>query len=194
MRATPFLTALFSLAAASAGAQTNLPPETPEPIRKDLETIRKYQNEVDRLSRREVDRLSRRDPPPTAPDEAGAEGLQFKSITVAPPRTSITPDAPIRAVGNLERDPFEVSPQLRESRNRRVAQGDGVTISRSLRLRALARGPSGGVAQIQAGREVLLVHDGDDLDVDGIRYTVHVEADGLVLRGAGAPQYKLLVR
>ncbi|MDR1351386.1 MAG: hypothetical protein LBJ59_11565 [Zoogloeaceae bacterium] len=184
---------LCLLSSVSATAQTpppELPQGTPEPIRRDMEIIQNYSNEVNRMSRRN-----------TADNDAAnearrqAEATGFTPLVIAPPKTSITPDAPNRLIDTLERDPFEVSPQLREGgRNRRVSQAEGVSISRNLRLRALARGNSGGVAQIQSGREILTVHDGDELDVDGIRYTVRVEPDGLVLRGAGAPQYRMLVR
>jgi hypothetical protein len=169
---------------ASAQSARELPPGTPEPIRRDLEVIQNHSNEVDRLKKGNANEARRQ-----------AESTGFTPLTLAPPKTSITPDAPNRLIDTIERDPFEVSPQLREGGRRgRISRTEGVHINRNLRLRALARGANGGVAQIQAGREILTVHDGDELDVDGIRYTIHVEKEGLVLRGAGAPQYKMLVR
>jgi hypothetical protein len=133
--------------------------------------------------------------PPTTPEAQESEpasadwGKRFAPLTVAPPKTAATPDAP-------ERDPFEVSPRLRESSGRapRFSQQEGMRLNQLLRLRAVVRGPEGGIAKIQSGRNVIVVRDGDELDVNNIRYTVTVEADGVLLRGAGAPQYKMLVR
>ena len=132
---------------------------------------------------------------PTTPEAQESEaasadwGKRFAPLTVAPPKTAATPDAP-------ERDPFEVSPRLRESSGRapRFNQQEGMRLNQILRLRAVVRGPEGGIAKIQSGRNVIVVRDGDELDVNNIRYTVTVEADGVLLRGAGAPQYKMLVR
>jgi hypothetical protein len=133
-------------------------------------------------------------PPKTpATQENGSDGVgrdrRFAPLTVAPPRTSITPDAP-------ERDPFEVSPRLREGSGRasRFGSQEGMRLNQLLRLRAVVRGPGGGIAKIESGKDVIVVRDGDELDVNNIRYTVTVEADGVLLRGAGAPQYKMLVR
>lgn len=117
-------------------------------------------------------------------------GKRFAPLTVAPPKTAATPDAP-------ERDPFEVSPRLRENSGRapsRFGPQEGMKLNQLLRLRAVVRGPEGGIAKIESGRDVIVVRDGDELDVNNIRYTVTVEADGVLLRGAGAPQYKMLVR
>ena len=153
-----------------AAVAQELPPETPEAIRRDMETIGKYRDEVEK--------------------RIGAP------LSVAPPRTSITPDAPRPAFDEAERDPFEVSPRLREgnSRARRAGAQEGMALNRALRLVAVVRGPGGGLAKVKSGQEELVVRDGDELDVNGIRYTVTVEADGLTLRGAGAPQHKMLVR
>jgi hypothetical protein len=177
-----FVPALFS----GATAQSTLPPETPEAIRRDMETIEKYRAEVERLS-------GSSGKAPEKPGEAkpAAEPL-FPPLVVAPPPTSITPD-PTRRAGT-ERDPFEVSPRLRESGGRNRSAPDGMALSQALRLRAVVRGVDGGIAKIQSGQDTIIVRDGDELDVNGIRYTVKVEADGLVLRGSGAPQYKMLVR
>jgi hypothetical protein len=116
-------------------------------------------------------------------------GERFAPLTIAPPKTAATPNAP-------DRDPFEVSPRLRESggRTSRFGPQEGMALSQILRLRAVVRGPDGGIAKIESGRDVIIVRDGDELDVNNIRYTVTVEADGVLLRGAGAPQYKMLVR
>ncbi|MDR2164926.1 MAG: hypothetical protein LBO79_04705 [Zoogloeaceae bacterium] len=184
----------------------SLPDETPEALRKNLDIIQHYNNEVQRRveGNRKRNAPAARSNAPAAEKAGDGESLaqslaeKFAPITIAPPRTSITPDAPDRLIDAIERDrdPFEVSPRLREagSQRGRPAPTDGVTLSRELRLRALARGPEGGIAQIQTRNELILVHDGDELDVNGIRYTVHVEADGLVLRGAGAPQFRMLIR
>ncbi|MDR0717344.1 MAG: hypothetical protein LBF50_08005 [Azoarcus sp.] len=206
--------ALFLLLSASllvfadnAPAQTRLPPETPEAIRRDMSTIDKYYAEVEKRSGGKAAR-------PTAARGETQEGEQeargkesgrgnslgelFTPLVVAPPRTSITPDAPERAIDATirDRDPFEVSPRLREgnSRNNRPNMQEGMALNQLLRLRAVVRGPEGGIAKIQSGNNTLVVRDGDEIDVNGIRYTVYVEADGLMLRGAGAPQYKMLVR
>ena len=119
------------------------------------------------------------------------------AAAVPPTGTTPTPEAtPAPAVA--ARDPFEVSPQLRESslRNRpgSTLGGAGGAINRHLRIRAMARGPEGGIAQLEAGKDVVTVRDGDELVVDGIPYTVHVERDGLLLRGSAAPQFRMLVR
>ncbi|MDR2164879.1 MAG: hypothetical protein LBO79_04460 [Zoogloeaceae bacterium] len=188
---------LAGLALACLARAQELPPGTPEPIRRDLTTIQHYSNEVGKRTGNAA-----RQAGSSVPADASGGGAtetassRFTPIAIVPPKTSITPDAPNRFIDTVERDPFEVSPQLRAGgRNRRIGQMESVTISRALRLRALARGPSGGVAKIQLGRgEIITVYDGDDLDVDGIRYTVRVERDGLVLRGSGAPQYRMLVR
>jgi hypothetical protein len=118
-----------------------------------------------------------------AASDAAAQGL--------PP-----PAAPERLLVAMDRDPFEVSPQLREgNNNRRIVRQDGAALNQLLRLHAIVRGPEGGIAKIQIGKDKpIVVRDGDELDVGGIRYIVAVEADGLMLRGAGAPQYKMQVR
>jgi hypothetical protein len=173
--------ALSAFAAGSAAAQTRLPPGTPPAVQRDMETIDRYYAEVDRRAGSGKEKEN---------EAAGASGeARFAPLTVAPPRTSITPNAP-------ERDPFEVSPRLREGNTRspRFSQQEGMALSQLLRLRAVVRGPAGGIAKIESGKDVIVVHDGDELDVNNIRYTVTVEADGVLLRGAGAPQYKMLVR
>ncbi|MDR1423622.1 MAG: hypothetical protein LBI92_03310 [Azoarcus sp.] len=168
VRTYPFFIVPFVLLSCVATAQTALPPETPQPIVEGMRVIDQYRAEVDRRT--------------------GNAAAGFSPLVIAPPRTSITPDAP-------ERDPFEVSPRLRESTSTpRVGPGEGMTLSDSLRLRAVVRGPDGGVAKIESGKDTLVVRDGDELNVNDIRYTVTVEADGVMLRGAGAPQYKLQVR
>lgn len=165
------LAAVLPVLAARPALGVDLPPETPEAIRSGLETIDKYRAEVEK----------RTGNAPLAP------------LTVAPPRTSITPDAPARDASALpERDPFEVSPRLREGGGRDARLG--LALNQALRLRAVVRTPEGGIAKIESGKDSLVVRDGDELDVNGIRYTVKVEADGLVLRGAGAPQYKMQIR
>lgn len=181
-----FVPALFS----GATAQSTLPPETPEAIRRDMETIEKYRAEVERLSGGTTKA------PPEKPGETtpSTEQPLFTPLTVAPPHTSITPDPARRASGGTERDPFEVSPRLRESGRNRSTMPDGMALNQALRLRAVVRGVDGSIAKIQSGQDTIIVRDGDELDVNGIRYTVKVEADGLVLRGSGAPQYKMLVR
>jgi hypothetical protein len=170
------LSSLFFLALPTAtdAARPALPPETPPTIVEGMEVIDKYREEVEKRT---------------------GGGAGFTPLTVAPPRTSITPDAPRRAIDEVERDPFEVSPRLRESaaRSPRVDDG-GMKLDRMLRLLAVVRGPEGGIAKIESGKETFVVRDGDELDVNDIRYTVKVEADGVVLRGAGAPQYKMQVR
>ncbi|MDR1661938.1 MAG: hypothetical protein LBR95_05880 [Azoarcus sp.] len=177
MRASAFFIFLAgsSALAGGAAAQTRLPPGTPPAIQRDVETIDRYYAEADKRS-----------------GEGGEEargGARFTPLVIAPPRTSITPNAP-------ERDPFEVSPRLRAGNARapRFDQQEGMTLSQILRLRAVVRGPQGGIAKIESGKDVIVVRDGDELDVNNIRYTVTVEADGVSLRGAGAPQYKMLVR
>lgn len=161
-----------SMTWAQQAARPALPPQTPPAIQQDMEVIQRYRDEVERRTHNQT---------------SGQAASRTPATSVAPVAVAV------------ERDPFEVSPQLRES-NRRNRNGgiggtqEGVVLSRALHLKAIARGPSGGVARIQSGRDVLTVRDGDELDVDGMRYTVHVEQDGLVLRGAGAPQFKLLVR
>jgi hypothetical protein len=207
-----FLSAALLTLSGHAWAQlTELPPETPESIRRDLETIDKYREEVVKRAGGKTTRRSAA----SAPDGGGSGdngagtgagdgsngnsgGGGFTPLTVAPPRTSITPDAPNRAIDNVvrDRDPFEVSPQLREGNNRntRNSMQEGMVLNQLLRLRAVVRGPEGAIAKIQSGQSTLIVRDGDEIDVNGIRYTVTVEADGLVLRGAGAPQYRMQVR
>lgn len=164
------LTALPGLALAQAQ------PRVPPAMQQDLETLQRYADEVNRRSQG-----GRGGPPPAAP-------------AASPPPA---PAAPAAQAG-IERDPFEVSPQLRESslRNRpgSTLGGAGGAINRHLRIRAMARGPEGGIAQLEAGKEVVTVRDGDELVVDGIPYTVHVERDGLLLRGSAAPQFRMLVR
>lgn len=167
--------AAFALFAPAVWAQqAALPPETPAALRQDIKTV---------------------NPPAAAPFTANASA---RALFAAPASSAFANSAPL-TTATPERDPFEVSPQLREG-NRRNRHGgfsgtqEGVVLSRNLHLKAIARGPAGGIAQIQSGRDVLTLRDGDELDVEGMRYTVHVEQDGLVLRGAGAPQFKLLVR
>jgi hypothetical protein len=158
---------MFALAAAvSAAAQTKLPPGTPEPIARDMEVLDNYRLEVE------------------------------KRIGTARPEAPASADLAREDDDLPERDPFEVSPQLRESNARapRVGPREGMTLSQILRLRAVVRGPDGGIAKIESGKDTLVVHDGDELDVNDIRYTVKIEADGVRLHGSGAPQYKLLVR
>lgn len=171
----PALLILPALLAALPGlavAQARVPPA----MQQDLETLQRYADEVNRRSQG-----GRNSPPPAAP---------AASPTPAPA-------APAAQAG-IERDPFEVSPQLRESslRNRpgSTLGGAGGAINRHLRIRAMARGPEGGIAQLEAGKDVVTVRDGDELVVDGIPYTVHVERDGLLLRGSAAPQFRMLVR
>jgi hypothetical protein len=159
-------------AAPPATAQNRtLSAKVPPAMKQDLETLQRYADEVNR-------RTGRRDQSATAPS--------------VPPATP-----PANTAASLERDPFEVSSQLRESGMRARAGGtlgDAGALNRNLRIRAMARGPAGGIAQIEAGKDVITVRDGDELVVDGIRYTVHIERDSLVLRGAGAPQFRMLVR
>jgi len=158
---------IFTLAATNATAQTKLPPGTPEPIARDMEVLDKYRAEVE------------------------------KRIGIGQPEAAAADAREAREEDGLpERDPFEVSSQLRESNVRapRVGPGEGMTLSQILRLRAVVRGPDGGIAKIESGKDTIIVHDGDELDVNDIRYTVKIEADGVRLHGSGAPQYKLLVR
>jgi hypothetical protein len=162
------LTAPLVCAEARPLASVKAPPN----MKQDLETLQRYADEVNRRSD------NRSAAPPAA----------------APAATTTPATAPTASV---ERDPFEVSPQLRESGLRARTGGglgDNGALNRTLRIRAMARGPEGGIAQIEAGKDVITVRDGDELVVDGIRYTVHIERDSLVLRGAGAPQFKMLVR
>lgn len=173
----PALLILPALLAALPGlALAQAQPRVPPAMQQDLETLQRYADEVNRRSQG-----GRGGPPPAAP---------AASPTPAPA-------APAAQAGS-ERDPFEVSPQLRESslRNRpgSTLGGAGGAINRHLRIRAMARGPEGGIAQLEAGKEVVTVRDGDELVVDGIPYTVHVERDGLLLRGSAAPQFRMLVR
>jgi hypothetical protein len=199
----------LALTGSALAQQPQLPPETPEAIRRDMATIGKYRAEVERrLGKNRANeqkaaedadaaRAASGEAAPAGTDDGNRGGL-FTPLTIAPPRTSITPDAPERAIDNVirDRDPFEVSPRLREdnARNNRAGMQEGMALNQSLRLRAVVRGPEGGIAKIQSGGTTLIVRDGDEIDVNGIRYTVYVEADGLMLRGAGAPQYKMLVR
>lgn len=158
---------IFTLTATNATAQTKLPPGTPEPIARDMEVLDKYRAEVE------------------------------KRIGTARPEAAVADAREAQEEDDLpERDPFEVSPQLRESNVRapRVGPREGMTLSQILRLRAVVRGPDGGIAKIESGKDTIIVHDGDELDVNDIRYTVKIEADGVRLHGSGAPQYKLLVR
>ncbi|MDR0529001.1 MAG: hypothetical protein LBG69_05255 [Zoogloeaceae bacterium] len=108
---------------------------------------------------------------------------------------------PSRGAASMEiaRDPFEVSARLRESKVTvgRSGQREGTVLSKHLRLKAVVRGPGGAIAKIESGvtgKETFIVQDGDELELDGVRYIVKVEADGLTLSGAGAPQYKMLIR
>lgn len=163
------LPALLAALPGLAAAQARVPPA----MQQDLETLQRYADEVNRRSQG-----SRGGPPPAAP--------------------AASPTPASSAQAGIERDPFEVSPQLRESslRNRpgSTLGGAGGAINRHLRIRAMARGPEGGIAQLEAGKDVVTVRDGDELVVDGIPYTVHVERDGLLLRGSAAPQFRMLVR
>ncbi|MDR0702500.1 MAG: hypothetical protein LBF61_08885 [Azoarcus sp.] len=175
-----------------AAAQTRLPAGTPAVLRRDVESIDKYYAEVNKRAgggktADGVGATDKGEDEGEAADVAG--GTRFTPLAVAPPRTSITPDAP-------DRDPFEVSPRLREGNARasRFGPQEGMRLNQMLRLRAAVRGPRGGIAKIESGKDVIVVQDGDELDVNNIRYTVTVEADGVMLRGAGAPQYKMLVR
>ncbi|MDR3087578.1 MAG: hypothetical protein LBU45_06465 [Azoarcus sp.] len=179
---SPLLFAALLVVTGGAATAQELPPETPEAIRRDMATIEKYRAEVEKRTGANRDR------------EQGDAG--FTPLSIAPPRAPITPELPRRAIDEVERDPFEVSPRLREANNRasRAGMQEGMALNRALRLVAVVRGPGGGLAKVKSGQEELVVHDGDELDVNGIRYTVTVEADGLMLRGTGAPQYKMLVR
>ncbi|MDR2625848.1 MAG: hypothetical protein LBC37_05905 [Zoogloeaceae bacterium] len=183
MRKFPRCLALCLFLPLPGAAQTSALPEgTPAAIRRDLATVQRYHEEV---ARHLNDRTR------------SANGAHAGTNAANPAPSRAAPPSPETSTAREipERDPFEVSPRLLEARPRsRLPTGDSAALARNLRLRALARGPAGGVAQIQSGRELLTVHDGDELDVDGIRYTVRLEADGLVLRGAGAPQYRLQVR
>lgn len=98
---------------------------------------------------------------------------------------------------NIERDPFEVSPRLREGHSRIGTDSymeNAALLKRELKLKALARGHGGGVAQIQWNKEIITANDGDELEFDGNRYLVKIDGDGLLLRGTSAPQYKIRVR
>jgi hypothetical protein len=176
-----FSAGLLSIAG-GAVAQTSLPAGTPDAIRRDMATI-------ESRHRAEAEDRSGGEKKNEGNGAVGANGTGFTPLTIAPPRTSTTP-------GASDRDPFEVSPRLRESSGRasRFNQQEGMALSQILRLRAVVRGPDGGIAKIESGRDVIIVRDGDELDVNNVRYTVTVEADGVLLRGAGAPQYKMLVR
>ncbi|MDR2261176.1 MAG: hypothetical protein LBE06_09695 [Azoarcus sp.] len=196
------LSASLLVCAGNAPAQTRLPPETPEAIRRDMSTIDKYYAEVERRSggkaaQQPAARGETREEGREERGQGGGLGERFTPLIVAPPRTSITPDAPERAIDATirDRDPFEVSPRLREGNSRnRIGMQEGTALNQLLRLRAVVRGPEGAIAKIQSGNDAIIIRDGDELDVNGIRYSVTIEADGLMLRGAGAPQYKMLVR
>ncbi|MDR2688306.1 MAG: hypothetical protein LBB76_00940 [Azoarcus sp.] len=207
LRAPRLVAALLAFCLSRAAAQSappELPPETPPAIVRDMRVIQNYRAEVER--RTGVSQTAAA--PGNASGSSGGgdsggggaagETPMFAPLVVAPPRTSITPDAPAGTrPGAPERDPFEVSPQLRESgpRNSRVGgMQEGMVLNLNLRLKAMVRGPEGGMAQVQSSNGIFTVYEGDELEVNGIRYTVHIERDGLLLRGAGAPQYKMRVR
>lgn len=176
MRTNMFL-ALFSVLPMLAMAQqVRLPPAgIPPAVQRDGAMVGQYRDEPDERAAGEKKKVD---------GEAS-----FATLTATPPKVSITPDMP-------GRDPFEVSPRLREDGGRsfRLGQQEGMVLSKNLRLRAVVRGPQGGIAKMESGNDVIIVRDGDELNVNDIRYTVTVEADGVLLRGAGAPQYKMLVR
>jgi hypothetical protein len=181
MRISMFLVLSFVLPALAA-AQTRLPAGMSPAIQRDVAAIDQHNGEVNKRVGGEKGKV----------DTGSEGGARFAPQAIAPPRTSIAPgpsDTP-------ERDPFEVSPRLREDSGRtsRFSQQGGMALSQILRLRAVVRGPQGGIAKIQSGKNVIIVRDGDEIDVNNIRYTVTVEADGVLLHGAGAPQYKMLVR
>jgi hypothetical protein len=91
---------------------------------------------------------------------------------------------PASASGLPERDPFEASPTLLsegEASKRRVNfRTPDNAIFRSLKLKALVRSNSGGgVAQVQNGRDLITLYDGDEIALEGRRYKVEILSDGV---------------
>ncbi|MDR1889607.1 MAG: hypothetical protein LBQ81_09570 [Zoogloeaceae bacterium] len=153
-------------------------------LQKDQERIQRYDSEIQRLSKGS--------PLPPAPvkDKEDKNPSNLSSIANSLFQEPLFQEPlQIANVQRLpERDPFELPPALspRKGNNDGISSGfltdGGLSLNRSWRLKALARGPSGGIAQIQSGREVITVYDGDKVNLDGMAYTVRVEADGLILR------------
>jgi hypothetical protein len=168
----------LALLAGGTAAQTSLPAGTPTVLRRDVETIDKYYAEVNR-------RVGGGKAGEAAAAANGGEGGVAGDARLAPLAAASPGAVPALPM----RDPFEVSPRLREGNGRfsGFGQQEGMRLNQMLRLRAVVRGPRGGIAKIESGKDVIVVHDGDELDVNNIRYTVTVEADGVMLRGAGAP-------
>jgi hypothetical protein len=154
-------------------------------LKSKAETIERYNNEIERLSKGSADTLVTPTSAPTTEDQATSSGnaalLPFSALAAQLDFA--------RAPRTRDRDPFELLPGLAPQGQQRSGQQgfrssflpEGMSLNRSWRLKALARGPSGGIAQIQAGGEIITVYDGDEIELDGRAYTIQVEADGLVL-------------
>ncbi|MBN8284198.1 hypothetical protein [Zoogloea sp.] len=170
----------LTLLAASAAAQNleSVIERAPPSMAQDLETLRRYADAVGRRTGAKAGRESR-----------DTDEVPLRAQLSAPP-----------SVASVDRDPFEVSPRLREVSPRVTAPGvGGSRISRSWRLKALASGPLGRIAQITSTQddptmEAMTVRDKDEIDFEGQRYVVSVHADRVELIGKGAPQLKVIIR
>lgn len=174
-----------ALSATGAAAQNleSVMNKVPPSMAQDLDTLRRYADEVSRRSGAKGNRPARADE------------------TDTPPRDASPRPAP---AGTPERDPFEVSPRLREANPRSLATGAGGSrISRAWRLKALVSGPLGRIAQITSMQddptmEAMTVRDRDEVDFEGQRYVVkmlpEMRPDHVELTGKGAPQLKVIIR
>lgn len=170
----------LTLLAAGAAAQNleSVIERVPPSMAQDLETLRRYADEVGRRTGAKAGRASR-----------DTDEVPLRAPQPVPP-----------SVASVDRDPFEVSPRLRESGPRGITTGAGGSrISRTWRLKALVSGPLGRIAQITSLQddptmEAMTIRDKDEMDFEGQRYQVGVHADHVELTGKGAPQLKVIIR
>jgi hypothetical protein len=128
--------------------------------------------------------------------ETASSRAMFEPLRIEAPSPSSAQARRKAAPEIIERDPFEVSPRLRELPPAAPRHGatDGAPLGQNMRLRAVVRTPAGSVAKIESSNLSMTVRDGDELDIGGIRYQVTVEAESVMLRGVSSPQYRMQIK
>lgn len=188
------LSALFLLCPTVALAQARLPADAPASLKRDLQTLQRYYDEVGRRTgNTEAPRL-------LAPAEPAAPEGREAMPAAPPPGHAALP----------ERDPFDVTPELRKRANRRES-GVGANLFPALpaaiphmEVRALVAGPKPlAIVEIERPGErganktrTLTLREGDTITLeDGTTFLVKaIQNDVVAVQYGTDPGSEFLIR
>lgn len=191
---TPLFFPLLILAAAPALAQnkaldlardknTELHPS----MRENLATIGRYAETVNR----QVNKLSGDER-----DSSNAAGAPPSPSSPSPPSRQASPNRRSESIA----DPFEVSPQLRDTRRTKngfsgLPASSKLELQRQIQLRALLIAPGGRAAQLGIRhQEAITVMDGELIDLGDLgTFHVRIDREGVTLSNPSLPQASKIV-